>query len=169
MSSFVKSLVVVCFVLFAAGVMLTPFSCKSGAKCSLSGCVNGGVCNNGKCTCPVGYEGDRCQTMARDAYIGNWTVYDTDTVHQGKNYTVGITSVSTAANEVVIKNLLNFYGLNLNAYVLNDSLIIPYQLWAGASMQGTGYRGKNNTIVINYIFTYVNINLPVQGVTTLHP
>jgi len=105
--------------------------------------------------------------MARDAYIGNWTVYDTDTVHQGKNYMVNITSNSTAPNYVVIKNLLNFYGLNLNGYLLNDSLYIPYQLWAGASMQGTGYRDKN-TIVINYIFTYVSISLPVQGTTTLH-
>ncbi len=169
MGRFVKLLSVLCFVLFAAGITMTPFGCKSGAKCGSSVCANGGVCDNGKCNCPVGYEGKGCQTVARDAYLGNWTVYDTDTVHQGKNYAVNIIPGSSAPNDVVIRNLLNFYGRTLNAYVLHDSLYIPYQLMVGASIQGTGYRDRNNTIVINYIFTYLSFNFPVSGVTTLHP
>ena len=168
MRRFVKSLSVLCFALFAAGVTMTPFACKPGAKCGSSVCVNGGVCNNGKCNCPVGYEGNGCQTMARGAYLGNWTVYDSDTVHQGKNYTVGIGEAVYAANDVIITNLLNFYGRTLNAYVLHDSLIIPYQLLQGGSIEGTGYRNKSNEIVINYIATSASTNFQVPGVTTLH-
>lgn len=45
-------------------------------KCGAILCDNGGVCVNGLCTCPTGYEGTRCSKMWNEKFSGRWNVAD---------------------------------------------------------------------------------------------
>ena len=50
-------------------------SCERGS-CENITCLNGGTCRNGRCQCPVGFEGVRCETKWTDRWIGTYTVDD---------------------------------------------------------------------------------------------
>jgi len=50
-------------------------SCEQGS-CENITCLNGGTCRNGRCQCPVGFEGVRCETKWTDRWIGSYTVDD---------------------------------------------------------------------------------------------
>lgn len=45
-------------------------------KCGAILCDNGGVCVDGKCTCPTGYEGTSCSKMWYEKFAGRWNVSD---------------------------------------------------------------------------------------------
>ena len=167
MRPFLKSLFLPGIALCGLVAITTDLACKSGAKCGTSVCVNGGACTNGKCVCPTGYEGSGCENRPRNAYLGNWTVYQTDTIAQQKNYTVNIAPAAAGIDKVIIKNLLNFFNWPINANIVHDSLVIPLQLLQASSIEGKGYRTKNNSIVINYILTDTRTNTPIDSVTTL--
>jgi hypothetical protein len=49
--------------------------CEQGS-CENITCLNGGTCRNGRCQCPVGFEGVRCETKWTDRWIGTYTVDD---------------------------------------------------------------------------------------------
>ncbi len=50
-------------------------SCERGS-CENITCLNGGTCRNGRCQCPVGFEGARCETKWTDRWMGTYTVDD---------------------------------------------------------------------------------------------
>jgi hypothetical protein len=50
-------------------------SCEQGS-CENITCLNGGTCRDGRCQCPVGFEGVRCETKWTDRWIGTYTVDD---------------------------------------------------------------------------------------------
>ncbi len=50
-------------------------SCERGS-CENITCLNGGTCRNGRCQCPVGFEGVRCETKWTDRWMGTYTVDD---------------------------------------------------------------------------------------------
>lgn len=66
-----------------AFISTTYVSCKkdetapSPDKCANIVCENGGSCFKGMCSCPGGYEGDRCQVKTMARYTGNWEVKET--------------------------------------------------------------------------------------------
>ena len=60
-------------ILVALGALV--LSCKRGS-CENVTCLNGGTCRNGRCQCPVGFEGVRCETKWTDRWIGTYTVDD---------------------------------------------------------------------------------------------
>jgi hypothetical protein len=60
-------------ILGALGALV--LSCERGS-CENITCLNGGTCRNGRCQCPVGFEGARCETKWTDRWIGTYTVDD---------------------------------------------------------------------------------------------
>lgn len=45
-------------------------------KCGIVVCNNGGVCVDGTCTCPTGYEGVSCSKVWYEKFAGRWNVRD---------------------------------------------------------------------------------------------
>lgn len=45
-------------------------------KCGIVVCNNGGVCVDGTCTCPTGYEGVSCSKLWYEKFAGRWSVRD---------------------------------------------------------------------------------------------
>jgi hypothetical protein len=59
---------IVCCTLFT---VFTWTSCKKD-PCKDTSCINGGVCNDGKCKCPEGFEGAGCEIDVRPGFNGAW-------------------------------------------------------------------------------------------------
>ena len=79
MNNSFKKILFAVFASAATFVSMTFVSCNRD-KCKSVVCAHNGVCDGGACTCPSGYEGSNCETVARDKYVGNWTVNEKGSV-----------------------------------------------------------------------------------------
>lgn len=69
-----RRLVTVLFSCFIASLVIYESCIKD--KCGIVVCNNGGVCVDGTCTCPTGYEGVSCSKMWNEKFSGRWNVRD---------------------------------------------------------------------------------------------
>lgn len=115
---------------------ITYTSCKKDA-CENVLCLNLGACDQGKCTCPVGFEGERCEILSREKFIKRYNGRDTcmgSTKDTTIYYTYPIDFRAETSNPrvMVMKNILNSW---------EDS--------AYCTMQGTDsfyFSGSNNSL-----------------------
>src|ERR1700733_7922771 len=114
-----KSLSLFYLALYAMCFITLNTSCTHN-KCYSVSCVNGGVCNNGSCTCPVGYQGATCQTISRDVLLGNWTVSEKGNITEAAQYPMSIVEGGPNINDIAINNFLNSFTTPVNGYVIND-------------------------------------------------
>ncbi len=113
-------------------------------KCKTIVCANKGVCNNGICTCPTGWEGPNCETEARKKFTGNWSVFEKGTGSLAKQYQVKVEN-SVVDNELSITNFNNFFHSPVTAYIKSDTLFIPIQHLEGKIIYGDGYFDPGTT------------------------
>jgi len=66
-----KSLLITVFSFFSIAGMVTFNSCVKD-PCNDLKCQNRGVCTDGFCQCPTGYEGAECEILAASRYVGTW-------------------------------------------------------------------------------------------------
>ena len=96
-------------------------------------CQNGGACNGGNCTCVVGFEGIRCETLSRDKFIytfnGGDTCSNSDSIYD--QYPVKFLAVLTNPVEINMKNFLDN---------VNDSALCTMQ-----SPDSFSFIGSNNS------------------------
>jgi hypothetical protein len=86
-------------------------SCKKN-KCDKVVCLNLGTCDNGSCTCLVGFEGDRCQTLSRQKFIFTYNGGDSciQYSHLAVNkYEVKLLAILSDSIEMIMKNFLGNY------------------------------------------------------------
>lgn len=106
--------------------VFTLSSCEED-KCKSVVCANSGNCeDDGSCTCPVGYEGDRCETITREKFKGVWGVAESGSISGPISYAVSVENGANI-NELQIRNFQNFYDAKVTAYVVGDSIFIPEQ------------------------------------------
>ena len=101
-------------------------SCSKDA-CKDVTCQNGGTCSGGNCTCPTGYEGTTCQTLANAKFVKIWSA--TDTKVGGSTlptYSSNIT-VGSAANMIKISNFSALFIADVNATVAGNTITIATQ------------------------------------------
>lgn len=82
-------------------------------------CQNGGICIDGSCQCPNGYEGANCETKWLSRYVGDWKFTQTvdvstddSRIGQQKSYTATIGSDNGSTTQFVIDGLLGDATLN---------------------------------------------------------
>ncbi len=123
---------------------ITQSSCTTD-KCKAIACAYGGVCKEGVCICPSGYEGIQCETVTRDKFVGTWTVTEQGTLTGNNIYTVSIEpSYDSAITGITIKNFYNRASSNTGngnvyAYVKADTVYINQQVVDGDTVIGNGY------------------------------
>jgi hypothetical protein len=136
-----------------SGVTLS--SCKED-KCKAIVCAYGGVCSDGACLCPSGYEGPQCETVNRTRFLGIWTVTEDGSLTNAAQYSV---SVEKGPNitELRLKNFRNRFINDVKAFVKGDTIYIPQQtVENNTSVMGTGYittdlfYGRNGKLIIRY-------------------
>ena len=118
-----------------AFLFLTSTSCRQD-KCKGTNCANGGICIDGVCNCPVGYQGHNCDTLTKQHFIGTWSVSEKGTISPQFAYTLFINS-DTPANGVMITNMYNYF-VQVRGTVKGDTLFIPNQEKQGKVLVGTG-------------------------------
>lgn len=132
----------------------TPDKCKSIV------CAYDGVCKEGTCICPSGYEGFQCETITRDKYRGVWRVFEKGSRSRSAAYELTIDYGATKT-DMVIKNFYNKLTTPVNVRVKGDTMYIPQQTVEGYEIKGTGYLdeskyyGKNAELKV-----YYSIKLP---------
>jgi hypothetical protein len=158
-----KSILLSAFGVMAAFSAVTYTSCNND-KCKAIVCAYGGVCNEGTCVCPSGYEGSRCETLTRERYMGVWQVLEDGTVSNAAQYAISV-EAGPKTSDLVIKNFYNSFMTPVNAYVKGDTLYIPQQDMEDYQVQGIGYiaedkyYGTHGRLTVRYQVTNKTTNL----------
>lgn len=145
--------------MFSAATTLT--SCETD-KCKAVVCANGANCEtDGSCTCPVGFEGERCETVSRDKFKGVWTVTEDGSSSSGARYAVSVENNNTDVTKVLIRNFNNQNNAVIEALIVKDSIFIPSQTYTVGlltkTVEGKGkvvaepYYGEHGILKLNYI------------------
>lgn len=152
------------------------FSSCSKTTCSNIVCRNGGICSDGKCTCPTGYTGSLCQFAASGViqYVNNTftpisiSVNGEDKVipvggnvyYSGQFGTnaLGSATTSGSATSLGITSDGGKIGIPINWSIDNtfpaaDTLRVPLDV--GATYFFLKMANKRNANILNY---YVNVN-----------
>lgn len=113
-------------------------------KCKTVVCAYNGVCNGGACICQSGYEGSNCETITRNKYLGNWTVFEKGSTSTAAQYQLSIIAADDIT-KVAIVNFNNYFTHLIMATVVGDSIYIPNQQFNGKVTFGVGYIYSNVT------------------------
>lgn len=151
-----KTILTITIIAFSAVV---NSSCNRD-QCKTVVCAHSGVCNGGICTCPLGYEGSNCETVSRQKFLGNWTVFEKGSITQASQYPISIVE-GDKITDVVIKNFYNYFTVPVLANVYHDTLFIPNQQYQGKVLFGVGYIYTNVTYG-----QYGSINMEYEIVDT---
>jgi hypothetical protein len=162
MKSPLKKIFVSAFLTCSALVSMVYMSCNND-KCKTIVCAYGGVCNQGSCICPTGYEGTNCETISSDKFLGTWQVLEKGSTTNAAQYVVSINQ-GTPINTVTITNFYNFFLTPIKAFVNHDTITIPNQQIQGKVIVGSGYIYSNTTSV-TYV-QYGNISLKYEVIDT---
>jgi hypothetical protein len=150
-----KSIVLSALGTIAIFSAVTYSSCDND-KCKAIVCAYGGVCSEGTCLCPSGYEGPQCETITRTRYLGTWIVSEDGTLTNAAQYPI---SVEMGANitELSIKNFRNLpLSTPVSAFVKDDTMYINDQTIDGNHFLGVGYlqfdkfHGEHGKLVVRY-------------------
>jgi hypothetical protein len=157
MKACLKTIVLSAVTAFAAFSAVTYSSCNND-KCKAIACAYGGVCKDGDCICPSGYEGTQCETITRDKYVGVWAVMENGTYTETSAFDVSIKPGLTMT-DLVITNFYNKPDLNVGMKIKGDSIFIPQQVVTHYQIQGWGildrdaYYAKHGKMDVHYTIT----------------
>lgn len=121
---------------------------KEEDKCLNVVCQNNGKCNEGKCKCEVGYEGEHCEQLSRDKLVGSYKgyySYSYQTIKDSTLYTVTLEPVSKPTS-FLIKGLkyyrhAQYYDMESIYVAINSKLSYP-------EMEGLSYSGKQGIYTV---------------------
>jgi hypothetical protein len=101
--------------------------------CVKDTCYNGGVCLNGECICPSGYEGKQCLTTWNERYVASYEV--NDNCNPNNNYNISIAPLVGEATGIIINDVKNVCSspLSLVSKIsgANTNVVIPFQRACG--------------------------------------
>lgn len=135
---------------------ITYTSCNTDA-CDDIDCMNGGLCLDGSCSCPTGYEGETCETKSNAKFIGTYTVTETCGGTNSNPYQVTITAGANAT-DVLISNLGD-YNCTVGGTITFSGLVNQAQITinddkCNTQMNATGSYA-NGVITMSYTASYV--------------
>jgi EGF-like domain len=128
------------FIFLIPGLLFTVahFSCTED-KCKTVNCANGGTCSEGICSCPSGYEGPKCETVARKKFVKVWMAWDSGSIERTVQYPI-VLSADTAITCLLISNFYNYFSAQVHARLTaRDSIMIARQSLQGKTVEGNGY------------------------------
>ncbi|MBA3830237.1 MAG: calcium-binding EGF-like domain-containing protein [Taibaiella sp.] len=179
-----SSLFITLLATFSCFLLVIYTSCQKTNNnkytCENLNCTNGGVCRNGVCYCPNGYQGNNCDTGWNHKFIGVWNVHETltssDTVGIKKDslYVINITPATASSTGIAsptaffMNNFLNNPRIN-NVGCVVDSPSTKFHFQPGQSFNGNSLviisgNGSINTTGDALTGTYTRIHL---GATTV--
>jgi len=112
---------------------ITYTACKKD-PCENVICMNLGACDGGKCVCPVGFEGARCEVLSRDKLVKTFNGRDTCTADTTfyRVYPIYFRAMLSDPRELTMKNILNN---------MEDSAVCTMQ-----GIDSFTFQGSNNSV-----------------------
>jgi hypothetical protein len=158
----IKYIALSAFVTISAFCAVLYTSCTKDA-CKGVTCQHGGTCSGGNCTCPVGYEGANCQTLA---ILGTWG--GTDACSSGGPYTVTlkVDPSSSVATNVLITNPGGFgSSITITGTLSSDGKTVTYtnQTAGAVTLSGTMTLTDNTHFTHAYSATDVSTTVTCTG------
>lgn len=157
-----KTIVLTALGAIATFSAITYTSCNND-KCKAIACAYGGVCKDGACICPTGFEGAQCETITRDKYNGVWHVFEKGTYTTNADFDITIQNGLTMT-DMVITNFYN-HNLQVDMKITADTVLIPQQVKGNYEIQGHGtldreaYYAKHGKITMWYTIKDLNTGL----------
>lgn len=130
-------------ILFLFGFAVLIIGACSTDECKKIKCQNNGVCNDGYCMCPDGFEGKYCEIAWRDNYIGVYAASENCSSSSPSNYTITITANTTFPERIDIHNLYNTNQTIVAIVESPSSVSIVNQAFGSGQISGSGYLGTN--------------------------
>jgi len=149
---------------FAAFFLLLVTSCNRD-QCKTVVCAYNGVCNGGACICQSGYEGSNCETITRNKYLGDWSVFEKGSTSNAAQYFVSIVATDNVS-QVAIVNFNNYFTVPILANVTGDTLVIFNQHADGKIVFGTGYIYSNANVTYQQ-YDAISLSYEVVDTATL--
>ena len=157
-----KSFLLTTLSVFALTSAVFLSSCKED-KCKAVVCAYDGTCNeDGSCSCVVGYEGERCETVTRDKFKGVWNVTEDGTNSNPQVYAVSVEN-GNKIDEVLVRNFNNKFNAEVTAQVKGDTIYVAQQQMTSGgdiyTVEGKGYAvpetfyGLHGKLVLSYKVT----------------
>jgi hypothetical protein len=123
-------------------------------------CYNGGVCSDGRCNCPTGFEGTDCNTTWNNRYTGTYDAIDQ--CSSGNNYTVQIAPEVGKADGIVIKNISKFCtDVNLSVTIGPDKTtlkILPQLYCSNYYISGRGTQSDDQKYINVWLTSRDSVN-----------
>lgn len=146
-------------------IMYSSCSKSSSDPCSGITCLHGGACTAGTCTCPTGYEGTTCQTLA---FIGSWKGSDACSIGGPyNNITIMIASSSTDTTKVLINNPGGFgTSVNITGNLSTDGKTVTYTnqpVSSAVNITGTMTLSSNTAFTHSYSATDTSTTTTCNG------
>lgn len=145
-------------ILLAAALILSVLSavlytsCNKN-KCHNVTCLNQGKCDGGNCVCPVGFEGNRCQTLSRNKFISTYNGGDScqgETVdNHFTQYPVHLLAVLHDSLELTLSNLLNDMADSATCTIQSTDSFTFIGSNNSTTFTGTG-KLRNDSLWLNY-------------------
>jgi hypothetical protein len=150
------------FLLLILSTTLFGVSCTKD-PCEAVVCQNNGICIDGDCNCPLGFEGDLCETFTREKILGNFDVASNCMVGSADTDEWGIGASASAFNEVLINNF-HKPALNIIATIVDPTTLeIKEQVVGGSptsyTISGSGTIKSDGQLTFQYT---VFSDLPVD-------
>lgn len=92
-------------------------------------CLNGGICRDGNCDCPIGFEGNKCETRAVDKFVGSYEAFDDCFQNAQTAYAASVSSDFSPVNELTLTGFGALCPNDLKAYIIGEktNFNIPFQ------------------------------------------
>jgi len=132
---------------------LPPLALMAAAcdPCNDTQCLNGGSCYDGTCQCAYPFEGDRCQSLEREKFVGRY-----DITYRGSLYKSSLAAPSersyfdftlrnqfvaadAAADRIVIPNFLGVTGQNARFKVFGNQLRVDSEAFYTQTVDTTTF------------------------------
>jgi len=121
-------------------------------KCKNVFCLNNGACDGGKCVCPVGYEGARCELLSRDKFVNTYNGQDSCGSFNGhtyEQYPIRLTAMLEDSLELTMKGLLNELHDSATCTMITTDSFYFQGLNNSTTYYGTGKK-RNDSLWLNY-------------------
>lgn len=98
------------FIFLSVATFVIVNGCRKSQPCEFIRCEYG-LCTDGRCKCPTGYEGDKCLTKVRNKYLGTFTGSEQCSVSYDGAYSI---TISANTSDVTKVNFYNMWGADTN-------------------------------------------------------
>lgn len=119
-----KNLVIKLALVAATATAMVFTSC--GDPCKDVTCANSGTCNDGDCSCTVGYEGKLCDTLSNAKFVGTYSVVESCTASGAGTYASDVKAGATAG-QIKISNFWGGFKADVVATVSKNTVTIARQ------------------------------------------